>query len=146
MTFKILAAGKASHDYAKLGINEYVKRLKRYTKCELRFIKDGSSEDVSERLLKACKGSYIIALDERGKDFTSQSFAQNIRELTDNPGIKSVSFLIGASDGHTEALRKEAHQLIRLSKMTLMHELALVVLLEQIYRAHTILKGEPYHR
>ena len=106
MNFKILAAGKASHDYAKLGIAEYIKRLKRYTKCDLQFVKDGSSEGVSERLLKASKGAYLITLDERGKDFTSTGFAEQIRYLTDAPHIKNVCFLIGASDGHTETLRQ----------------------------------------
>lgn len=146
MIFKVIVAGKASHSYAKTGVEEYLKRLKRYGKVELSFVKDGDSDGVSERLLKAAGNSLIIALDERGKEFTSRAFAQEIQAWTDDPTIKGVSFLIGAADGHNEALRKKAHLTLRLSKMTMMHELALVVLLEQIYRAHTILKGEPYHR
>ncbi len=146
MTFRIIAAGKTSHQYAKTGIAEYLKRLQRYGKFELIHVKDGDSESVSKRLLEAAKGSVIIAMDERGKEFTSASFAQQMQGWTDDPTIKSVSFLIGASDGHTEALRQEARLLLRLSKMTMMHELALLVLLEQIYRGQTILRGEPYHR
>ena len=146
MNIKIIAAGKASHGYAKQGIEEYSKRLKRYIKCELIYVKDGDSKSVSERLLKAAANSFIIAMDERGKDFTSHEFATRIQNWTDDPTIKTVSFLIGASDGHTEELRKKSNLLLRLSKMTMMHELALVVLLEQIYRAQTIIKGEPYHR
>jgi len=146
MTYRIIAAGKTSHAYAKTGIEEYLKRLKRYGKFELHHVKDGDSEVVSKRLMEAAKGALIVAMDERGKDLDSYEFATQMREWTDDPTIKSVCFLIGASDGHTEALRKEARYLLRLSKMTMMHELALLVLLEQIYRGQTILKGEPYHR
>ena len=146
MIFKVIVAGKASHSYAKTGVDEYIKRLKRYGKVELTFVKDGDSAAVSERLLKAADGSFIIAMDERGKEFTSHEFADKVRGWTDDPMVKSVAFLIGAADGHTEELRQKSRLLLRLSKMTLMHELALVVLLEQVYRAHTILRGEPYHR
>ncbi len=146
MTFRIIAAGKTAQSYAKTGIAEYQKRLQRYGKFELVHVKDGDSETVSRRLLEAAKGSLIVAMDERGKDLSSHQFADQLRDWTDDPTIKSVSFLIGASDGHTDALRKEARLLLRLSKMTMMHELALLVLLEQIYRGQTILRGEPYHR
>jgi len=146
MTFRIIAAGKTSHQYAKTGIDEYLKRLKRYGKFELIHIKDGDSESVSKRLLEAAKGSLIVALDERGQDLTSTGFAKQMQQWTDNPVVKSVAFLIGASDGHTMALRQEAKLLLRLSTMTMMHELALLVLMEQIYRGQSILRGEPYHR
>ena len=146
MTFRIIAAGKTSHQYAKTGIAEYVKRLKRYGKFELIHVKESDSESVSKRLLEAAKGSIIIAMDERGEELTSTAFAKKMQGWTDDPTIKSVSFLIGASNGHTEELRKQSRLLLRLSKMTMMHELALLVLLEQIYRGQTILKGEPYHR
>jgi 23S rRNA (pseudouridine1915-N3)-methyltransferase len=63
-----------------------------------------------------------------------------------NPGIKTISLLIGASDGHTKDLRSQADEVWSLSPLTLQHELALVVLLEQLYRAYTIKRGEPYHR
>jgi len=146
MTFRIIAAGKTSHQYAKTGIAEYLKRLQRYGKFELIHVKDGDSVSVSKRLLDAAKGTYIIAMDERGKEFTSTAFAQKMRGWTDDPTIKAVTFLLGASDGHTEELRQQSSLLLRLSKMTMMHELALLTLLEQIYRGQTILKGEPYHR
>lgn len=146
MTFKIIVAGKASHAYAKQGIEQYLKRLKRYGKVELIIVKDGDSVSVSERLLKAAEGSFLIAMDERGKDFTSKQFSDAVLGWTEDPAVKAVSFLIGASDGHTEELRQKAGLLLRLSYMTMMHELALVVLLEQLYRAHTIIRGEPYHR
>ena len=146
MTFRIIAAGKTSHQYAKTGIAEYLKRLKRYGKFELTHIKDGDSASVSKRLLDAAKGSYIIAMDERGKEFCSTAFAEKMRGWSDDPSIKTVTFLIGASDGHTDELRQHSNLLLRLSKMTMMHELALLTLLEQIYRGQTIIKGEPYHR
>ncbi len=146
MTFKIIVAGKASHAYAQKGIEEYLKRLKRYGKFEIYYVKAGESIAVSKRLQKVAENSLIVALDERGEDFSSYEFAGLLQGWTDDPSVKSVSFLIGAADGHTEELRKKSTKVLRLSKMTMMHELALVVFLEQLYRGCTINKGEPYHR
>jgi len=142
----IIVGSKPKHAYALKGMDEYLKRLQRYGKINLITIKDGKPEDVQQRILEHCQNHYKIILDERGKLLTTQKFATHLNQWTDDPGIKNISFIIGASDGHSEALRDKADFLLSLSPLTMMHELALVVLLEQIYRAHTILKGEPYHR
>lgn len=146
MTWRILAAGKPALGYAKKGIEEYLKRLSRGAKVELLYLKAGSSEAVSKELLARSEGTFRIALDERGKDWTTEEFVTQVNEWEMNPGIKTVSLLIGASDGHTPELRKKVNAIWALSPLTLQHELALVVLLEQLYRAYTIKRGEPYHR
>lgn len=145
MKILVIAAGKPALPFAKTGIEEYLKRLTRYGNVELKLVKDGTSEEVSARLLEASKGCYRIVLDERGELWTTDKLVSGLRswQMT---AVKKVAFLIGAADGHTETLRQAGDQLLALSKFTLQHEFALVLLLEQIYRAHTILKGEPYHR
>ena len=146
MTWRILAAGKPALVYAKKGIEEYLKRLSRGSKVELIYIKAGSSEAVSAELLARSEGTFRIAMDERGKDWTTDEFVKKVNAWEMDPGIKTISLLIGASDGHTPELREKADAIWALSPLTLQHELALVVLLEQLYRAYTIKRGEPYHR
>ncbi len=146
MNIRIFAAGKPALQYAKSGIEEYLKRLKRSAKVELTYVKAGSSEKVSTDLLSRTEGSFRIALDERGDQWTTADFVRRVNAWEVEPGLKSVSFLIGASDGHTEELRQRADETWALSSLTLQHELALVVLLEQVYRAYSIKRGEPYHR
>lgn len=146
MNWKIYAAGKPALAYARTGIEEYLKRLKRGAKVELIYLKAGDSESVSADLLARSEGSFRIALDERGKDWTTEQFVDRLNTWEMDPGIKTISLLIGASDGHTSDLRKKANAVWALSPLTLQHELALVVLLEQLYRAYTIKRGEPYHR
>ena len=146
MNWKIFAAGKPALAYAKSGIEEYLKRLKRGAKVELIYLKAGDSESVSRDLLARSEGTFRIALDERGRDWNTADLVEKINTWEMDPGIKTISLLIGASDGHTQALRNQANAVWALSPLTLQHELALVVLLEQIYRAYTIKRGEPYHR
>jgi len=145
MKHQIIAAGKPALAYAKTGVAEYLKRLTRYGTYELQHIKDGTSEDVSERLHIACKGILRIVLDERGEKLTTSELTSRLQDW-EMRGMKRASYLIGASDGHTESLRSEADMIWALSPLTLQHELALLVLLEQLYRVATIQRGEPYHR
>jgi len=146
VNWKIFAAGKPALAYAKSGIAEYLKRLKRGAKVELVYLKAGGSESVSRDLLARSEGTFRIALDERGRDWTTSNLVEKINDWEMDPGIKTISLLIGASDGHTKELRSKSNAVWALSPLTLQHELALVVLLEQIYRAYSIKRGEPYHR
>ncbi|MGJ8676315.1 MAG: 23S rRNA (pseudouridine(1915)-N(3))-methyltransferase RlmH [Akkermansiaceae bacterium] len=145
MKHLILAAGKPALGYAKTGVEEYLKRLQRYGSYELKHIKDGSSEDVSKRLREASEGTLRIVMDERGENLTTAQLSKRIQDW-EMRGVKRATYLIGASDGHTQDLRNDANMVWALSPLTLQHELALVVLLEQIYRIATIHRGEPYHR
>ncbi len=146
MTWKIFAAGKPALAYAKSGIDEYLKRLKRGAKVEIIYLKAGDSQTVSADLLSRSEGTFRVALDERGQSWTTKEFVKRVDSWEMDPAIKTVSLLIGASDGHTQELRSNANAIWALSPLTLQHELALVVLLEQLYRAYTIKRGEPYHR
>ncbi len=96
--------------------------------------------------LERSKESYRIALDERGSQLTTLEISEGLTRLENSPGIKKVAFLIGGANGHSPALRDQCDEIWSLSTMTMQHELALVVLLEQLYRAYTVKRGEPYHR
>lgn len=145
MKWQVFCIGKPSLDYAKRGIDEYSKRLRRYSGLDIRESREAGSEKNSRYLLDSSQGAIRIAMDERGKHLSTREFA-GLVERWQIEGTRKVAFLVGGAEGHTEELRKEADQVWALSKLTLQHELALVVLLEQIYRVHTLLKGEPYHR
>lgn len=146
MHLKIIAVGKPALEWARAGIADYFQRLTRYTKAGIEYIKEGTSAGNSERLLKASAGCRRIVMDERG-DLHSTSAARQAVDRWEMDGtVKCVAFLIGGAGGHTAALREEADERWSLSPLTLQHELALVVLLEQLYRIHTIKRGEPYHR
>lgn len=146
MKWQILTIGKPALGYARAGVEEYRKRLGRYVSLDLRCDwKDAGSQKNSEILLSASEGSLRIALDERGESWTTAQFASRV-ERWRLDGLKRIAILIGGADGHTAALRDAADHVVALSAFTLQHELALVVLLEQIYRVQTLLNGEPYHR
>lgn len=102
--------------------------------------------DEAERLLAAlAKAETIVALDETGKAQSSRQFAEFLRAQRDN-GCSRLAFVLGGPDGHGAALRQRAGRLLGLGPMTLPHGLARLIVLEQIYRAVTILSGHPYHR
>ena len=140
MKLKIVNVGKISLKPVTDLLEEYLGRIRHYLSVEITNLK--SSEDF---LSKINQQDYLIVLDEKGKMFGSMEFAkwlggQKLRS------VKNLVFFVGPAEGVSEEIKKRANLLLSLSTMTLQHELALVVLLEQIYRACTILKGEPYHK
>ncbi len=145
MDMRIIAAAKPSIAYVREGVRFFEERLRPLGKVEIRYVKDGDSESVSRRLLEASEGCLRIAMDERGENWTTREFERRAKEWQLR-SVKHVAFLIGAADGHTEALRRACHHVLCLGRHTMQHELALVVLLEQVYRLHTLLAGSPYHR
>ncbi len=145
MDFRIIAAAKPSIAYAREGVRFFEERLRPLGKVEVRYVKDGDSAAVSRRLLEASEGCLRIAMDERGENWTTREFERRAREWQLR-AVKHVAFLIGAADGHTEELRRSCDHVLCLGRHTMQHELALVVLLEQVYRLHTLLAGSPYHR
>lgn len=146
MHHRLIIAGKPALAYAKAGVEEYVKRLSRHGGCELVIVKAGTSEEVSARLLEKSHGCYRIAMDERGERLGTREFAERLDALAMRGDVKTAAFLIGAADGHTEELRRACNMTLTLSSFTLQHELALLVLLEQLYRVATLRSGSPYHR
>ncbi len=146
MQIRIIVAGKPALAYAKAGVDEYLKRLSRFGGHEMIVIKAGDRDDVSERLLEKSAGCFRVALDERGECLTTRKFADRLDSLAMRGDVKTVAFLIGAADGHNETLRNECDLILTLSPFTLQHELALLVLLEQLYRVSSLKSGSPYHR
>jgi 23S rRNA (pseudouridine1915-N3)-methyltransferase len=124
---------------------EYLERISRYVQTEGITLREES--DLLAKFGATAKGgtkSTLVLMDSRGKEFSSEQFAKFLGEYQDRNPLPLV-FAVGGADGFSEAVRSAASQVISLGKMTLSHELARVVLLEQIYRAFTILKGHPYH-
>ena len=143
MKIKVAWIGKTKEPAVQALTGEYLKRISHYAEVEGIAAKDEPAileVAAGERKRDRCK---LILLDSRGKQFSSEDFAAMLEREQLNP--IPLLFAIGASDGFTEAARGQAAQTISLGKMTLPHELARVVLLEQIYRAFTILKNHPYH-
>ena len=145
MNWKILAVGKPALPWAKQGIDDYLSRCTRYAKVEIDYLKDGPRPQVEERFLKSSEGSRRIVLDERGQRLTTAEWHATV-DRWELAGTKRVTLLIGGADGHSAELREGADEVWSLSPLTLQHELALVVLVEQLYRVYTIKRGEPYHR
>ena len=143
---RIIVAGKPSLAYAKAGVEEYLKRLTRFGGCELVVVKAGKREETSARLLERSQGCHRIALDERGEMPDTRTLAARLAALEARGDIKATAFLIGAADGHSEELRAACDGVLALSRLTLQHELALLVLLEQLYRVASLKAGSPYHR
>jgi 23S rRNA (pseudouridine1915-N3)-methyltransferase len=146
MHIRLIVAGKPALAYARLGTEEYLKRLSRFGGYELITVKAGTRDEVSSRLLERSQGCYRIAMDERGEQLSTRAFAGILDSLTMRGDVKTAAFLIGAADGHNETVRSEADLLLTLSPFTLQHELALLVLLEQLYRVAAMKSGSPYHR
>ena len=146
MQIRVIVAGKPALAYARAGVEEYLKRLSRPGGCELVTVKAGTRDEVSARLLERSQGCFRIALDERGERLGTRAFADKLAALEMRGDVKSVAFLIGAADGHNDELRSACDLLLTLSPFTLQHELALLVLLEQLYRVASLKSGSPYHR
>lgn len=146
MQIRLIVAGKPALTYAKTGVDEYLKRLSRFGGHEMIVIKAGDRDDVSARLLERSQGCFRVAMDERGACLTTRKFAEKLESLEMRGDVKTVAFLIGAADGHNEELREKCDLVLTLSPFTLQHELALLVLLEQLYRVASLKSRSPYHR
>ena len=153
MKVELIVVGKTSFDHVKEGIEMYLKRLKHLADFEYKEIalkpkkmKDGEGlkREEGQEILKAVGNSKLILLDERGKAFDSVQFASYIDQFGIS-GTRSLSFVIGGAYGFSEEVYQKAAAKVSLSKMTFSHQIVRLIALEQIYRAHTIIKGMPYH-
>ena len=135
---RIIAVGKLKNDFMKEACNEFMKRITGFTSIEMIEVK--KEEDI-EHLLK---DDFIITLDADGKQFTSEEFSDFIKEK--DMQHKRITFLIGGDEGFSEEFMKKADFLMSFSKMIFPHLIVRFFLLEQIYRAFTIIKGTPYHK
>ncbi len=128
---------------------EYSSRLGHYCAFQgvpIRVARDGGGSTVEEDALRArSKGTYRVVLDPSGQSWDSAEFARFLQRARDS-GPRDVSFCVGGAEGFSQSFREEADLLLSLSSLTLPHEVARVVLLEQIYRAFTMLSNHPYPR
>lgn len=145
MKWTIHVIGKPALDYARAGVAEYEKRLSRHGGVELVNHRESGQAENSRRLLESSDGALRLVLDERGTMLSTAEFASRVAAW-ELDRVKRVAVLIGGADGHDESVRQSADLVLALSRLTLQHELALVVFLEQLYRVGTVRRGEPYHR
>ena len=142
MNLTIAAVGRLREPHFREAEAEYRKRLRRY--CNLRITETKSDNALLHAISER---AHLYALDEKGELLSSTEFAFGILEKEQQHGGGApVVFAIGGPDGHANQLRQRAHKLIAFGRITLGHRIARIVLLEQLYRGYTILRGEPYHR
>jgi 23S rRNA (pseudouridine1915-N3)-methyltransferase len=156
MKITIVCIGKLSLDFLRAGADEYSTRVKRYAALkviELKEEKGGAKnsdsaymrERESQRLLERIpEGAYCVVLDERGKEQGSVEFATALERRMLH-GNSEWCFVIGGAYGVNDTLRRRADSVLSLSRMTWTHQMARMLLLEQLYRAFTIIRKEPYH-
>jgi 23S rRNA (pseudouridine1915-N3)-methyltransferase len=144
MKWLLLTVGKPALPYAKAGRDEYLGRLGKFAPLEQIVIKATDRARESADLLARSEDCCRVVLHEHGTALTSREFAGKVDEW--RLSARRVALIIGGADGHDQSLLDAADFLWSLGPLTLQHELALVVALEQLYRAHTILSGHPYHR
>ena len=143
MKIKIVWIGKTREPAIDALTNEYLKRLKHYAEVETSVLKDESGlSKLSGREARSVRYDLVL-LDSRGKQMSSEEFAALLGEHQDRN--LPLAFAIGPSDGFSAEIRAQAKVVLSLGRMTLAHELARVVIFEQLYRAFTILKRHPYH-
>ena len=155
MKITLLTVGKTDKDWVKQGIDIYASRMKHYftfSILEIPELKNVSS--LSQDQIKTKEGELIlknvkptddmILLDERGREFSSMEFAKALQDKISYTG-KDIVFVIGGAYGFSDAVRQRSNSKISLSRMTFSHQMVRAIFVEQLYRAFTIMKGEPYH-
>lgn len=159
MNILIITVGKLKEKYLKQGIEEFVKRMSGYVKLEIIEVADEKAPEVlslaemeqvkhkeGERILsKISQDTYVIALAINGKMKSSEELADDLDKLA-TYGKSKIAFVVGGSLGLSDAVLKRADEKLSFSKMTFPHQLMRLILVEQIYRAFRINRGEPYHK
>jgi|SRR6056297_13752 len=155
MKITLLVVGKNKEQYVQQALNDYEKRINRYVPfriSEVTPVKSSpklSTREIQQKEAQSIRkalpgGARIVLLDEKGRQRPSENFARWMQKQMGS-GIQHLVFVIGGAYGFPEDLRQEASELLSLSKMTMSHQVVRVMFAEQLYRAFTILKGEPYH-
>lgn len=159
MHIQIISVGKIKEKYLKLGIQEFEKRLKPYTKLSMIELADEqapeylSAKEVEQvkdkegaRILQKVKdNAHVIALDLNGVQWSSEQLSKEL-ELLSIHGKSHIQFIIGGSNGLSEDVLKRANKKLSFSPMTFPHQLMKLILMEQVYRAFKIMRNEPYHK
>lgn len=155
MKISVVVIGQRLPPWADTAVNDYLERLPADFKVELKELKaeprSGGTETGRILAAEAARiraavppGAITVALDERGRDWSTVQFAEQLGRWRDD--AQTVAFVIGGADGLDASLKQDARLTLRLSRMTLPHALARVLLVEQIYRAWSVLSRHPYHR
>lgn len=155
MKITFLVIGKTNEKYLTQAFSEYEKRLKRYvhfTYIEIADVKNAKNmppevlkkKEAEKILEKVSPSDYLAILDEKGKEFTSVQFGDFLEKQMIQ-GTRNLTFLVGGAFGFDDMVYERTNSKISLSKMTFPHQLIRVIFAEQLYRAFTIIKGEPYH-
>ncbi len=155
---RIISVGRIKEKYLKDGIDEYIKRLSKFTKLEMIELKDIPVPDKAslseeneikkeegKEILSRIKDDYVIALDLKGEMLDSVSFSKKIEEINTS-GKSKITFVIGGSLGLSKEVIDRSNYQLSFSPMTFPHQLFKLILLEQIYRAYKILNNETYHK
>ena len=159
MNINIICVGKIKESFYREAIDEYSKRLNNYCSLSIIELKDekipNNPSEKDNQIIKEKEGNnilshikkdtYLICLDLKGKQYTSEEFSQKINNINSNIS-SSITFVIGGSLGISQNVLKKANESISFSKMTFPHQLFRVILLEQIYRAFKIMNNETYHK
>ena len=154
MKLRVAALGHRMPSWVSAGWDDYARRMPREFTLELVALKPESRESgkpvaqllaaEAVRIAAACKGALVVALDERGRSWTTRELADWLARWRDD--ARDAAFVIGSADGLAETVKRDAHAVVALSTMTLPHGLVRVLLAEQLYRATSLLAGHPYHR
>jgi len=155
MKISLIVVGKTDEEYLKTGISRYEQRLVHYINFSIQiipalkntknFTPAQQKDKEAELILQAVEGcDQVILLDEKGKEFRSAEFANNLQQYM-NSGLKHLAFVVGGPFGFSDSVYKKANGKLSLSKMTFSHQMIRLLFVEQLYRAFTILKNEPYH-
>ncbi len=155
MKLSILCMGKTKERFVQEGIAKYARYIRPYADIELKELREekiGELRDAplvrkkeAEKIFKAAPASaHLVSLDERGEEFTSHEFARFLNKQLES-GVREMVFIVGGTMGLDESVTGRSNTVMAMSRWTLTHEMARLVLLEQLYRAFTIIKGKPYH-
>lgn len=155
MKVKLLMVGKTVQQFINSGFENYQQRMVHYIPFEYKVISElKKTKNLSEKQQKTKEGElilnqiqpadFVVLLDENGKELSSVGFARWIEKLMIN-GMKDVVFVVGGAYGFSEQVYKRCNFKMSLSKMTFSHQMVRLIFIEQLYRAMTIIKGEPYH-
>jgi 23S rRNA (pseudouridine1915-N3)-methyltransferase len=151
MRVHIVTVGEPKHEYARIGCALYLERLGRYHKLRVTHVRDSKKSgeagklEEGRALLTAAGRVFLVALDPRGKQFTTEALSGWLSGLGTS-GEGEVAFLVGGPDGLSDEVRERSRLLWSLGDLTLPHDLAQLVLTEALYRASSLDRGEPYHR
>lgn len=139
---KLIFIGKTREKFLSAGISEFAKRLGNYTRFQIIETKDSNIEKEGKKIIELVKDDHAVILAIDGKEFSSEEFADFLKK---NSG-RNISFVIGSENGLSIEVLERANLKLSLSRMTLTHEMARLFLMEQLYRAFTIIHGKKYHK